>query len=352
VAVVAADASAIDGLSPSDRVAAELAATRGRITVLDALRGVAALGVVIFHVWGANDGVVRDDWFAEIAAWGWLGVPVFFVLSGYVIPLSTQATPSTPSAAARFFARRYVRVGVPLIAASVLSWLPWWFSFHFVSAFQGVAPPALSFGMVACHFTATCEFFGEKWLNGVFWTLSIELQFYLIWTCVIALRPYARARVAVLGIIAAIAVARYPSHVYFLHFTALFALGGWVWYVQSRELSRSIAAVGMLALSLCIAWTVGVPDALAGLATVLVIGYGKRAPRALVWLGAISYSVYLLHLLVALRVHNIGARFVDPQAMRHLIDWTAVVASVAVAWVFWRLVEVPALALSKRMRVS
>src|SRR5687767_8776 len=89
----------------------------GRFTFVDALRGVAALAVVLFH---AVEGGHIPDLMAVMPAWltamishGHLGVAVFFVLSGFVIAHATYGQTITLSYLGRFMLRRSIRLDPP-----------------------------------------------------------------------------------------------------------------------------------------------------------------------------------------------------------------------------------------------
>ncbi len=78
-----------------------------RVEALDLLRLVAVLGVVLYHFgfWGpASQGVpqVALPWLTPMAKYGFLGVPGFFVISGFVIAYSAEGRTATGFAIARF----------------------------------------------------------------------------------------------------------------------------------------------------------------------------------------------------------------------------------------------------------
>jgi len=117
------------------------AGSPSRVEALDLLRLVAVLGVVLYHFgfWGpAAHGVpqVALPWLAPVAKYGFLGVPGFFVISGFVIAYSAEGRTATGFAIARF-SRIYPTfvfcmtltslaiavLGVPHFDTSVKQWL-------------------------------------------------------------------------------------------------------------------------------------------------------------------------------------------------------------------------------------
>jgi len=93
-------------------------ATKGHLHHLDGLRGVAALWVVLYHTWtgGHIDNLFAalPDWFATLVfELGWLGVPVFFMLSGFVIPRSQARKADRDFSPLNFMHRRWRRLSPP-----------------------------------------------------------------------------------------------------------------------------------------------------------------------------------------------------------------------------------------------
>jgi peptidoglycan/LPS O-acetylase OafA/YrhL len=91
-----------------------------RVAELDGLRGIAALWVVFYHLWGAIER--REiDWVpslvSEFLRAGWLGVDIFFMLSGFVITHSVANIRVTLTFIPKFILRRSVRIDPPYWAA-------------------------------------------------------------------------------------------------------------------------------------------------------------------------------------------------------------------------------------------
>jgi len=111
----------------------------GRITIVEYLRGLAALSVAWFHVTNTHP----HDWVRWSGSFGWLGVDVFFVISGFVIPLSISSTYDRYSIRQfpQFMARRVVRLEPPYLISIALALGLWQLS-SMVPGFPG----ANSFG--------------------------------------------------------------------------------------------------------------------------------------------------------------------------------------------------------------
>ena len=144
-----------------------------RIEVIHYLRGLASLAVAWFHLTRWPDGVPISG------TYGWLGVEVFFVISGFVIPYSISTTYETysTSAFASFISRRLVRIEVPYIVSIILVIM-----LDHISAltpgFHG-ATPNFTAAQIASNIFYVAAWTGQKWLQPVYWTLAYEFAFYL-----------------------------------------------------------------------------------------------------------------------------------------------------------------------------
>lgn len=170
-----------------------------RSHAIDVLRALAALAVVAYHsraeFWvGFRDtysmhGIrtIRPDvWLSYgsgIFSLGWLGVPIFFVLSGYCIHLGfatkLSTAPATKLDLLTFYKRRFLRIYPVYVAAMLLTALVDYF------AQTGQLPAAwinANLSTFLLNLLMTQELlvstFGS---NGVFWTLSIEFHLYLFY---------------------------------------------------------------------------------------------------------------------------------------------------------------------------
>ena len=158
-------------------------ARRDRVLPLDGLRTVAIAFVVLYHLHVPGFGS------------GFVGVNVFFVLSGYLITglLISEHRKSGRIRLGRFWVRRLLRLYPTLLAVVVVGMALWWL----IGDYQGSTMSALGAAGVALSYTGNIarSFFGES--QGVFspmWSLSMEEQFYLVWPPLLVLLLRARRR--------------------------------------------------------------------------------------------------------------------------------------------------------------
>jgi len=173
---------------------------RPRILALDGARGVACLLVLLHHCGRGTGDSLAAKFFNRMSAAGWVGVDLFFVLSGFLITGLLLEGRGTPGGLRRFWSRRALRI-LPLaygfLALVFFSpiWRdePWhpalyaeqvWF-WSYANNWLALSNPSLDHGVL-----------------GHFWSLAIEEQFYLVWpivTLLLAPRHLGRLCVLILG---------------------------------------------------------------------------------------------------------------------------------------------------------
>jgi peptidoglycan/LPS O-acetylase OafA/YrhL len=151
-----------------------------RFESLDALRGIAALGVVLFHIslmLNFSD-VATSRIVHSVGKLGSLGVDVFFVVSGVCITLIyRRSSEFTPIA---FWKRRWIRLW-PTFAVSVVTLGLMQFTLGPLSLKAAWIAIASNLFMIPAV-TPIASLFGEgrDWIVYIYWTLAYEMQFYLV----------------------------------------------------------------------------------------------------------------------------------------------------------------------------
>ncbi len=153
-----------------------------RLGVLDGLRGIAILLVLWYHVW-------EFSWLSPgpalefIPATGFVGVHLFFFLSGFVIsyPFVRSALAGRAQPSWREFAwRRFIKI-VPSYVLSI--------AVAYAIGYAQVQPNASLVPDLVTHLLFIHTWFPLRYgtINGVLWTLAVEVEFYcifpLIWWC-------------------------------------------------------------------------------------------------------------------------------------------------------------------------
>jgi peptidoglycan/LPS O-acetylase OafA/YrhL len=348
----------------------------GRIAELDGLRAAAVAAVISFHY---TLGTALAN---PVTRFGWAGVDLFFVLSGYLITSILLSSRGRPAYFSTFYARRTLRIfpvyflllALYLVAARAAGPQPWsYWAMHalFLSSlaehyhFWMFPAPAFVYAGVT-----------------VLWTLSIEEMFYLLWAPVVRWLPPRRLWFVLAAAICGAPLVRaalhrptFPEYRFLparcdsLAWGAALAL--LLWQARGglnlpRLRSRfAAAAAGLLLLLAVLLAATGGHRAnlwfavfgyslLAALAAALigwtVLSAGSRHPlcRLLRWrpaqsLGRISYCLYLIHypllLLVGAVIASVWAR-----------DCAALAFALTLAGASWRWFEAPILQIKDRWR--
>ena len=336
-----------------------------RILVLDPLRGLAAAAVMWYHFsrrpWLIEDGGRLGAFFEASGSKGWLGVEVFFVISGFVLPYAMWRGRYRLRSYGRFLAKRLLRLEPPYLVTLALT-VGLWLVGPLVPGFQGEAfvfhwPQFLS------HFGYLNAFTGYAWYNPVFWTLAIEFQFYLLIALVFPLAVHDRlgVRAAVPATLAMLVFLPTPPSLVF-HFLPLFALG-----IATMQRVTGLLPLGLYALlvsaSAIAAFGIGHEQAFVGVIAAVLIAALSRVPsnsragrvlewKPFLWLGSVSYSLYLVHVPIGGRVINLGQRFIGGPLSQVLLLSIAIAVSLVATYVLYRLVERPAQRWSSRLRYT
>jgi len=149
---------------------------------LDGLRAVAILLVFFLH--------------ADYVYVGWVGVQLFFVLSGFLITdilLRMKESESGGDFFKKFYGRRFLRI-FPLYYFYLLAMfiltaalIHFEYRINYMRLFQEQLPYAVAYGYNL--FNASAAYTGESRLIGHLWSLSTEEQFYIFWPLILFLTP-------------------------------------------------------------------------------------------------------------------------------------------------------------------
>lgn len=331
----------------------EPAPSANHLYVVDVLRAFAALAVCLFH-FGYSPSM-RDSPLATLAlsatSYGHLGVAVFFVISGFVIPLSMGNWRLSKRSLGMHLCRRLFRLYPPYVIASALSILLWWAS-SVSPGFQGT-PLAFSVGDILANLTMTSSIFHRSWFLVVAWSLAIEVQFYIAIAFVLPLLLHKRSELRLLTMLAWVAMPLLPAGgAYFVEYGALFGMGMAVYLRRKNLLSRTEFVALVISAAAVQTFVESLASALASMATTAAMFTAPRPNKMIAALGAISYSLYLIHIPIGGRVINLGLRLPTFPGRWLLLMTTATLASILAAAVFYRIIEKPWIARSRAFRME
>jgi len=320
-------------------------ADRERIATVDALRGLAALAVAWFHFTTANPVFPKTGWLRQSGSWGWLGVECFFVISGFVMPLAMHRAGYRIADAGRFLLRRLTRLHPAYLVSIVFTLV-----LLRVSSPADAQPPTAA--QVLLNAVYLPAFFGYPWLNTIYWTLGMEVQFYVLLALSFSLLSNRAAPLRLAWLVGAAALSLLvTSDILVFRYLVIFAMGAVAFMVAVDFVSSTIGLV-LLALLASVAWIVhGWPATIVAAATALAIASRLRlAWRPMLWIGALSYSLYLIHGPLGGRVVNLGARYANGVVAELAVMGIALLVTLGAAFVLYRLVERPSLRLAATLK--
>ncbi len=329
---------------------------------VQALRGIAALVVVIFHAAVLSVDYMRGALYEPWALIGKAGVDLFFVISGFIMVHTTRAGFDLPGAATRFAISRLSRVYPPYWVLTALVFAYWLYNPSGVNSKTGGVDPVASFLLLPSSSLP---------LVPVAWTLVHEMFFYLMFWALIAVGS-ARWLLPALLVWGGACLVNMLAGLYdpqmlvrglFLSpFNLEFVAGALVAYFGARRWGIAALALGLVWFAAVAAYfqavshPEGIPIAervALFLPPSVALLYGAVAAerstgvvaRALAWFGDWSYSLYLVHILVIHLLYRVATRKLpgdwSTPLMASALALAAVAVSLVASWIFYRWIERP-----------
>jgi len=303
---------------------------------LDSLRGIAILGVLFLHgfFWQYSSlhfpGPAR--FFLRATQPGWLGVNLFFVLSGFLITGILLDSKTRPDFYKRFYGRRALRI------------LPAYYLLLLLLGLLGQAPAAyLGLGFV--YLANVTNLFGVAQAYGPLWSLAVEEHYYLLWPTVV--RQLGKRGLAIIAASVCVLVPILRAVAFEKGFT--YGLAIYTWFVLDGLVAGSLVAIllrtnvnRVTVKCICFALVIGALAAaiigapygiltrnsllgaalqhtvISGLFSGVLLAFlliGTSAWKSwvnrplLIFFGYISYGLYLIHLLTFRLYDKLGRRF-------------------------------------------
>ena len=348
-----------------------------RYYFIDGLRGVAASLVMFGHFYGMGPATFHDrlaSIFPALLDWlmghGAVGVDIFFVISGFVITHSVGTARVTPRYFLNFALRRSLRLDPPYWVAIVFSLIVAEVSNRVLKS-RAIPPP--SWNELLANFTYLQYVFGCRSFVLVAWTLTHEIQFYILFIVLLGLAQAASPRDR-----------EYPSSLCLFVFFGLTGLASLLvpWDVPRHQMATCLKTWFLFCAGVfCyliyqkrVGWLLGLAylapvsmvllrhpseesvTAVLTLVALLVAGATGNLERWLRWpviqyMGRISYPLYLIHVPLGNRLLNLVSRY-RPGSLAWALGWflAACALSILAAELLHRLVEAPSMRLARRLK--
>jgi peptidoglycan/LPS O-acetylase OafA/YrhL len=351
--IIASSAPALVAAASGDdlrRQDVEALSREPRFVFIDSLRGIAAMAVVFHHaLYSPLIDTLREavpDAILAICEKGYLGVHVFFVISGFVIAHSLRNTVLNAHSIAWFALRRQVRLDPPYWVA-LLAALALWAIMRAVLG-EASADPVPAPGAVGLNMLYLQKITRVPEILGVAWTLCIEIQLYVFFSLLLWLGQFGRrvagapSRLTVLLVLASgvTSLALNESvlhHAWLTQYWWLFASGAMCYWAMRRVVATWVFFAFLSLIVISIVREPGdLPLYTATISSALIFGVGKLGLLATLlrgplfqYLGRISYCLYLVHWPVKIVVLGAGFQLTRHQPLA-AIGWCLLMVLVSI----------------------
>lgn len=316
--------------------------SKGRLLELDSIRGLAALAVVFYHFFYRYNTLYEHDLaYISFASFGIYGVNLFFMVSGFVIYWTLNRTDNSIDFIVSRFSRLY-----PVYWFSVI------LTFFVVFSF-GLDGRETTVLVMFKNFLMFHEYFGVPHVDGVYWTLTLELTFYF-WIFIIFKFGYLRYTELVFSLLVVISslyslglfsLPDFLKKLLMLKYISFFT-AGICFYKIANDLSdkktipilflcliSTIFTESIKAFVIFFIFYIGFYLATSGRLKVLTF-------KPLVYLGGISYSLYLTHQNIGYVIINKTYEYALPPIVGVSF---ALISTLALASLLTKYIEKPAL---------
>ncbi len=317
---------------------------------IDLLRGITALFVCLYHFINHHDG--KGFLFEEtetIRAQSYIlidSVYIFFMISGFVIPLAMMRQNFEIKKIFHFLLRRWVRIEIPYlvsIIAILFIGLLW--------SLRGGAPISIDNMQLVHHFFYTAGIFEVQWLNPIYWTLAIEFQFYIFIALIFPIINSKNDWIRYGGIFLLSGISFWLTDPRFVFaYFPLFISGLLYLYYISEEKNKNLNLILFILILIQTAYLFSWITSVYILSAVLIVEFlNLKKQNPLVRFGKMGYSFYLMHGIF-------GGTFIffmrDYISNPYLLLVLAIPIAITLSFAFYWIIERPSQKLSKKINYS
>ncbi len=322
------------------------------IPIINSLRGLASVFVCIYHLIGQPKYFLENTYINKIAHFGSFGVQIFFVITGIVIPIALISGKYTYNLFGKFILKRIIRIEPPYLFSILIIVIYLLLRNHFLPKTSDQIPSAKN---LLLHIGYLIPFVkNQYWLNPVYWTLAIEFQFYILISLIFPILVYKKLIIRIIGYIIVFGLSViFPSDALAPVWLPIFIVGiiytnliykkikqseFWSIFIISIAFSFFLHNVTVCIVCVCT------------LAIIHFFSYYKSNIGD--FLGDISYSLYLVHMVFGVAIVNVLSHHVSHIYSKLIVVLFGLLISIILAYLFYLLVEKPSKKLASKISLK
>ena len=306
--------------------------------------------VCFYHFVVYTLGYIDTQAIKEIFFFGINGVHVFFAISGIVIPMSMIRGGYEYRKWGIFMGKRLARLEPPYLVSILFALL--YFQARQFSPTSVVADLMPGTRDLLLHVGYLVPFFDGRWALAIYWTLSVEFQYYLIISLLLPIALYSgklkRYAVYMLFLLAPFFVS---DNRFFPVYAPIFLLGITYTFLRAGRIKPLEYLVITILCLISSGFVLPISNSIVAISTIIIVHLIPQfKTRVLDFLGKISYSLYLVHAITGGALINfLSHRFVESY-QKPIVIIAGYLVAVMCAFLFYRLIEIRSKGWSKKIK--
>lgn len=311
-----------------------------RLIELDVLRGVAAVSVLLFHYTSRYNTIFETstmNWFEF--SFGHYGVQLFFIISGFVIFMTLGRSKNKVD----FIKRRFIRL-YPTF------WISMFITFT-ITSFSGITRFERTFHDFLINLTMIPNLIGFQAIDGVYWSLEVELLFYFLMIILLQFKLLKFIfEVLIVWLLGGIFInyfkIQYLNVILMTNYSYLFIIGILFFKIWTKKYDINIKYHLLILLCVLYGFAKNIEEGFVALFCVVVFYlfiYDKLTKilnlsffRWFIFLGNISYPLYLIHQFIGMILIFYLSEFIDNYFILLIIPS---LISIVIAWIITNFLE-------------
>jgi peptidoglycan/LPS O-acetylase OafA/YrhL len=321
--------------------------------IIDSLRGIAATMVCLFHFVCATTNYIENKTIIEIFSFGKYGLHIFFVISGIVIPLSMIKCDYSINIFFKYLWKRIIRIEPPYLFSIILFIIYAFLRKQFYSSIESVEIPSIN--QVLMHLGYLVPFIENgKWFINTYWSLAIEFQYYLVLSLIFPLLLHKNILIRLIfSSLFLFSCLVYPNDSFLPFWTPLFMLGiSYITFIHNKISLKEFIVWQVLSLILIFYLNEATMLVFCVITMLLIHFFSNFKNRITLFLGKISYSIYLLHGITGgLVINFLSHKYIEPY-QKILVIVLGFLVATGCSYIFYLIVEKPSQKWSKNITLQ